>query len=264
MHKGDPMSQLMLFPKSLSVVFLCFNDQDTIENCIRESFEVFDTITSSLEVIVVEDGSSDRSATVLERARLTWPSIKIIWHEANQGYGFSLQDGLEEATGDLVLCSDGDGQFKVSDGLLLLRSMEPGIDIVSGQRSRRADAPYRKWSGRIFNIVARAWLAPELPDIDCGFKLFRASSIEKLLPIRSKMAVWVEIMAAAHRNRYQIRSVPVEHRPRVSGKSAAFTLSNIFVLLKELGILLKERPSSANSIPVKPIPMGTAISKKYD
>jgi glycosyltransferase involved in cell wall biosynthesis len=198
-----------------------------------------------LEIIVIEDGSSDESASVLRELQKLYPALEVIWHTSNQGYGASLNDGILRARYEYTLCSDGDGQFHIADFYRLFDEMESGIDIVGGTRSPRADEFYRRFFGIIFNAIVRSILAPDLNDVDCGFKLFRTSSVKTLVPAKSRMAVWVEIMNSAHKKGYKCKSVPVRHFRRRHGKSTTFTGSNVILLLKELRSIVATRWSVA-------------------
>lgn len=227
--------------RELCVLFLCYNDAATIEWCVRRTYATLQDAVSRLTVIVVNDASCDGSQEILERLRNECEGVIIVTHAKNLGYGASLYDGMKHATGDYLLCSDGDGQFDPMDGLKLLAAMDDATDVVSGVRRPRADSSYRRLTGRLCNYAVRRVLAPELEDVDCGFKLFRIRSLQSLLPVRCNMAVWVEISSHAHILSYVLKSVTIQHRPRTSGKSAAFTGRNICLLIREISGLFAGR-----------------------
>ena len=232
---------------NVSVVYLCYNDAGSIAHCVTQCIKELSPSVRQLEIIVVEDGSTDGSNSILRDLQMQHRCLDVIWHERNQGYGASLSDGILRARNEFILCSDGDGQFKIEDFYRLFDDMADGVDIVGGSRSPRADESYRRLFGNVFNAIVRSLLAPDLDDVDCGFKLFRASSIKRLLPVKSRMAVWVEIMHSARKRAYKCKSVPVRHLPRCVGRSTAFTWSNIVILVSELCSILTEHWSPTHS-----------------
>lgn len=220
--------------KSLSVVLLCFNDGAVIRKCIEQAFKVLEPITSQLQVIVIEDGSRDDSSDVLLRLKALYPSLEVVFHRQNQGYGRSLAEGIGIARNEYVLCSDGDNQFDFRDGIPFLKSTDGGYEIVSGCRRPRADRWYRRALGWICNAVVHYMFALQVDDVDCGFKLMERHAAQSLFPTRSNLAVWVEAMATAERYGYRCTNLNVHHRARESGHSTVFTLASIVRLGREL------------------------------
>ena len=220
--------------RSLSVVLLCFNDGAVIRKCVEQAFKALEPITSQLQVIVIEDGSRDDSSDVLLRLKALYPSLEVVFHRQNQGYGRSLAEGIGVARNEYVLCSDGDNQFDFRDGIPFLKSADGGYEIVSGRRRPRADQWYRHALGWICNVVVHFTFALQVDDVDCGFKLMERHAAQSLFPTRSNLAVWVEAMATAERYGYRCTNLNVHHRARESGRSTVFNLASIVRLGREL------------------------------
>jgi glycosyltransferase involved in cell wall biosynthesis len=220
--------------RSLSVVLLCFNDGAVIRKCVEQAFKVLEPITSQLQIIVIEDGSLDDSSTVLSGLKALYPSLEVVFHRQNRGYGRSLAEGIGIARNEYILCSDGDNQFDFRDGIQFLKSADGGFEIVSGCRRPRADQWYRRTLGWICNAVVRFTFALRVEDVDCGFKLMKRQAAQSLFPTRSNLAVWVEAMATAERYGFRSTNLVVHHRPRETGNSTVFNLENILRLSCEL------------------------------
>src|SRR3954452_22825879 len=161
---------------SLSVVFPAYNDEASLPELLARTFQLVPRLTSDYEVIVVNDGSQDRTASVLEGlSRVYAPHLKVITHETNRGYGAALRSGFAAAQKDLVFYTDGDGQYDVSELEQLWHRMRPGVDLVNGYKLNRGDGPFRQLTGRAYNRLVRHCFALTLRDVDCDFRLIRRS-----------------------------------------------------------------------------------------
>jgi glycosyltransferase involved in cell wall biosynthesis len=100
---------------SISAFYPCYNDAESIGDIVQRTDEVLQTLTDDYEIIVVNDGSKDRSADVLRELETRVPRLRVITHPINQGYGAALRSGFKAATKDLVFYTDGDGQYDVSE-----------------------------------------------------------------------------------------------------------------------------------------------------
>src|SRR5688572_25142097 len=107
-------------------------------------------VTDDFEVLVVNDGSVDKTGEILHRLQAELPFLRVVTHERNLGYGAALITGFKNAAKDLIFYTDGDGQYDVREMHLLLARMEPGIDLVNGYKVKRADAWYRVLIGECY------------------------------------------------------------------------------------------------------------------
>ncbi|MDQ3684270.1 MAG: glycosyltransferase family 2 protein [Acidobacteriota bacterium] len=105
----------MLSNNSISVFFPAFNDEGTIESLVTDALAVLPGLTHDFEVLVVNDGSTDRTPAVLDELERTRPHVRVIHHESNQGYGAALRTGFGHARKDLIFYTDGDGQYDARD-----------------------------------------------------------------------------------------------------------------------------------------------------
>jgi glycosyltransferase involved in cell wall biosynthesis len=220
--------------RELSVVLLCYNDAATIGHCVESAVHLLQPRTSALQVIVVEDGSSDNSREVLESMAERYSNLEILFHQRNQGYGRSLTEGIRAARNQYILCVDGDSQFDFKDALRLLELAGGPYHIISGCRSPRADPWYRRTLGWIHNRGVRTVFGLPVLDVDCGFKLLERRSAQSLFPVQSNFAVWVEVMAKAKKHKYRCANLVVHHRPRMSGKSTVFNFRGVALMAWEI------------------------------
>lgn len=192
-----------------------------------------------LEVIIVNDGSRDRTGEIADRLAAEHCEVRAVHNNPNQGYGGALQRGFREATKEWVFYTDGDGQFDFEEIEKLIPLLQQ-YDIVSAYRLDRQDSLIRKinafaWTVLV-NLVFRLWLR----DIDCAFKLYPRRLFQEI-EMKSKGAlIDTEILARAKRLGYTIGQVGVHHYPRTAGEQTGANLRVILRAFKELFALRKD------------------------
>ena len=223
----------------LSLIFPMFDEEANVGPLLDATLALAPRLTGSFEIIVVDDGSRDRSAAIVEAQCRRDPRVRLLRHPANRGYGAALRSGLCAARGELVFFTDADLQFDLEE-LSTLLSHADSFDIVVGYRAPRRDPWRRRALARGYRLIVRALFDLRVRDIDCAFKVFRRPVVEAL-PLASIGAfVNTELLLRARQAGYRIREVPVSHRPRVAGRSKGATLRVIARALVELGLLYGE------------------------
>src|ERR1043165_969426 len=210
-------------PPSISVFFPAYNDEMTIERMVTDALAVLPTLTDDYEVIVINDGSTDATATALERLARTSPLIKIVHHTKNKGYGGALRSGFAQATKDLVFYTDGDGQYDARELTLLFPLMKEKVDIVNGYKVKRADARRRIILGGIYNRLARLLFRLPIRDVDCDFRLMRRRAIQRIELTSSSGVICAEMVRKLFTDGCAFVEAPVNHYPRLHGQSQFFT-----------------------------------------
>ena len=221
----------------LSLVFPAFNEAENLPTLLESATKIGDQLGVVFEIVIVDDGSLDESAAVLERWIARDPRIRSVHHATNLGYGAALRAGLREARGDLVFFSDADLQFDLREiALLLAHAHEHDVEIVAGYRAPRRDPWIRRVIARAWGLLVRALFDLPIRDIDCAFKIFRREVLQAI-PIESVGAfVNTEILVRARAAGFRIRQIPVTHHPRRSGRQ---TGANPRVIVRALGELMK-------------------------
>ncbi len=213
--------------RSLSVFFPAFNDEDTIGKMIADTFALLPTLTDDHEVIVINDGSSDKTATVLDELSGVWPKLRVIHHASNLGYGAALRNGFNHATKELIFYTDGDAQYNVRELANLFPLMTEEVDVVNGYKIKRSDRRRRKVLGTIYNWLARLFFRVPIRDIDCDFRLMRRSALQQVELTSSSGVVCVELIHKLHRAGAVFTETPVHHYPRMFGESQFFTPARV-------------------------------------
>jgi glycosyltransferase involved in cell wall biosynthesis len=185
------------------------------------------------EIIIVEDGSPDRTGEVADELAAAHPNVRVIHHPKNLGYGAALRTGFTNATLDWVFYTDGDNQFDLQE-LKKFVALTPYTDIVSGFRINKQYSPWRKFTSWTYNQVLRILFDIRDRDVDCAFKIYRRDLFDKIV-IESKDAfIDAEIAIKARLLNYSSTEVGVTHLPRVDGVSTGARPSVIFRTIGEI------------------------------
>jgi len=211
----------------VSFFFPAFNDEDSIAKLIHGVLAVAPRITNNYEVIVVNDGSSDGTAAVLDALASKEPRLRVIHHPRNRGYGGALRSGFESATKDLIFYTDGDGQYDVREITNLIPLMTEEVDVVNGYKIRRADNRRRVVLGAIYKFLARRMFGLPIRDVDCDFRLMRREAIQSIELTSTSGVVCTEMVYKLRAAGYRFAETPVHHYPRLHGQSQFFTLRRV-------------------------------------
>jgi glycosyltransferase involved in cell wall biosynthesis len=221
---------------SLSFFFPAYNEEDSVEPVVREGLEVLPRFTRDLEIIVVDDGSSDRTGEIADRLAAADPRVRVVHHRPNRGYGGAVRSGLVASRKEYVFYTDGDRQFRLED-LGRLVPLLDHADVVVGYRLKRADPPRRLFIAWVYNTLIRILFAAPFRDVDCAFKLFRRRVFDRvpLDRVRSNGAFFspehLLVMRAAG---VRIEQVGVRHFPRATGEEKGATLRVVARAMRDL------------------------------
>ena len=219
-------------PGSLSLVLPAHNEEENIGLVVDQALSVLPQFTDDFEIVVVDDGSHDRTGQILDDLAATHPPVRPVHHEVNRGYGGALVSGFDASTGDYVMFMDSDRQFDLRD-LALLSPFVGSFDVVAGFRRERNDPLYRRVNAEVFNTVVRALYGVHMRDIDCAFKVFRGDLLRGITLTSSGALINTEMQAKLRRKGATLQQVAVNHYPRVAGTATGANLGVIAHAMKE-------------------------------
>ena len=203
--------------RRLSIVFPAHNEEMNILAAIGKAREVATRLFEDYEIVVVNDGSTDRTAALVTEVSHADPRVRLLSHAVNRGYGEALRTGFTAATLDLVLFSDSYNQFDLAEIERLLPHIETA-DVVCGYRIERQDPLIRRFFGGGWNMLVRALFDVPIRDINCAFKLFRRSVFDRIDLESIGAMVNTELMVKLVRSGASVAEVGVTHLPRTAGK----------------------------------------------
>lgn len=220
----------------LSLVFPVFDEERNVGPLLESALALAPRLATPFEVIVVDDGSRDRSAAIVEAWARRDARVRLLHHPTNVGYGAALRSGLRAARGEWVFFTDADLQFDLAE-LEHLLARASDAELVVGYRAPRRDPWNRRLLAWGWGRLVRALFGLRVRDIDCAFKVFHRPVLEAL-PIESLGAfVSTELLVRATRAGFRVVEVPVTHRPRVAGRAKGATPRVILRALLELAAL---------------------------
>jgi dolichyl-phosphate beta-glucosyltransferase len=163
----------------LSIIIPSYNEEARLPETLQRIAEYLPTLGLRTEVLVVDDGSTDRTAAVAESFREKLTGLRVLSNGTNRGKGFSVRHGMLEAQGDMVLFTDADLSAPIEESDKLLAALNNGYDVAIGSRAMDRglisthQSIFREFAGIIFNKIVRIVLRLPFVDTQCGFKAFR-------------------------------------------------------------------------------------------
>jgi dolichyl-phosphate beta-glucosyltransferase len=225
----------------LSVVIPAYNEEARLTSSMERVLQYLRQGARSYELIVVDDGSRDGTARIVDEMNEAGSGILLVRHPVNLGKGAAVRTGVLASKGDVVLFTDADLSTPIADADLLIDALSEGADVAIGSRAlnRRLvevhQPVYRETMGRIFNLFVQAILLPGLHDTQCGFKAFRGDTGRSLFASMESRGFDFdpEVLYRARRQGLLIREIPVHWRnspdTRVSAlKDSARMFSALF------------------------------------
>jgi glycosyltransferase involved in cell wall biosynthesis len=221
----------------LSVFFPAYNDSGTIASLVISARQTAASLTPDFEIIVINDGSADATAQIVDELARTYPEVRVVHHPRNRGYGAALRSGFAAATRDLVFYTDGDAQYDPSEMVILWNALRDDIDLVNGYKISRSDPLHRILIGRIYHHTVKRLFGLRVRDVDCDFRLVRRSIFARVSLERSSGVICLEMMKKIQDAGFRIAEVPVHHYHRAYGKSQFFNVRRLFKTAIDVGAL---------------------------
>jgi glycosyltransferase involved in cell wall biosynthesis len=214
--------------KGLSIFFPAYNDSGTIASLVITALRTARGLTSDFEVIVVNDGSADGTAEILDELARTYPEVRVVHHETNRGYGGALRSGFASATRELVFYTDGDAQYDPAEMEVLWRRFDADVDLVNGYKISRSDPLHRIIIGRVYHHTVKLAFGLTVRDVDCDFRMMRRSIFDKVQLEKNSGVICLEMMKKITDAGFRIAEVPVHHYHRAYGRSQFFNFRRLF------------------------------------
>jgi dolichyl-phosphate beta-glucosyltransferase len=201
----------------LSVVIPAYNEELRLPAYLARILAYLEAQSFSSEVIIVDDGSQDGTAAIVERFAAENSKVRLVRLPQNQGKGYAVKTGMLKASGMLRLFTDADGATPIMELAGLKKAIEAGADAAVGSRALQDDSHtvqtkiHRKIMGTVFNFIVRTLTVKGINDTQCGFKLFTAEAANAAFPLQRihDFGFDVEVLYICHKKGYRIVEVPV-------------------------------------------------------
>jgi len=223
----------------LTVFLPSHNEEGNVERVVAGFLAELPKVAERYEVVVVNDGSRDRTGAIADRLAAEDPRVLVVHHAKNLGYGGAVNSGLRSGSQPFLLLADGDGQFDPAE-MSKLTSRIDDYDVVIGRRARRADNLMRRINGKAWTTLARTLFGLQITDMDCGFKLFRREAVAGIVLHSNSAMITTELMARLAGQKARICEVDVTHLPRVAGEQTGNDPLVVMHAFKEMFALFRD------------------------
>lgn len=219
---------------SVSGFFPYLNDWGTIGSLVATLDIVLQEIAKEYEIIIVDDGSDNRSKEVLRFLTKRFPKLKIVTHQKNKGYGGAIKSGILASKMDWIFYTDGDAQYDPRDLRTFLKNKKKNVDIINGYKIRRSDPWYRKLTGKTYHYIVKILFRVPIRDTDCDFRLMKRSIFEVVKLESDSGLICAEMIKKISDKGFIFQEVPVTHYWRISGKSQFFNFKRVLKVVSGL------------------------------
>lgn len=223
----------------LSVFLPAYNEEANIGSTVRKVKETLLKTAQEWEILVINDGSKDKTGEVVKKLAEGDSRIKIINHPQNRGYGAALKSGFYNSQYPWIAFIDSDGQFDFSEIANFIQTQrETKADLVIGYYRKRMVSKFKIITSKIWELTVLLLFGLKVKDIDCGFKFFSKKVIETIPKLESERGAFInsEFLIKAKKQGFKIVEIPVNHYPRKSGTGTGRDLN---VIIKSFVDLFK-------------------------
>jgi len=210
--------------EEISVFFPAYNLEGYIAKTVENAIDYLPKIARKYEVIVINDGSSDKTGEVLAGLLKKHKTLRVITHPVNRGYGVALKSGFYNAKYDWIAFTDGDGQFDIRElGGFIEKQNQSGADMVIGYYLKRSVSAFTVFTSKVWETIVNILFGLKAKDVDCAFKLINKRVFKKINNLESERGAFIssELLVKAKRAGFKIVEVGVHHYPRVEDKRSA-------------------------------------------
>lgn len=204
----------------LSVFFPTYNEEENIEKTVEKSVVVLGKVADNWEIIIVDDGSTDKTGEISRKLGQKYARIRVITHKKNKGYGSSLKTGLYASRFKWITYTDSDGQFDFGEITNFIKTQQTTkADLVIGYYLKRKVSIFRKLNTFLWKIIVYVVFRLNVRDVDTGFKLISKKVIDDIPKLESERGAFIEseMLIKAKKAGFKIVEIGVHHYPRVAG-----------------------------------------------
>ncbi len=229
--------------KIKGISFFCpaYYDAENIGPLVNKAVNLFSQLCEDYEIVVVNDGSPDNIAEVLDKLASRHKKLKVIHHPRNLGYAQALKTGFANTNRfEFVLFTDGDNQYDVDYFKDMIKHMKD-YDAIISYRVKNGNNLIRRIISWIFNRVLNIMFLEPFRDLSSSFRLIKRSAMDNIELKSKSIFLAVELILRLHKKRFKIREIPIKTKKRSHGRSTSLLPGNFMGLIKDMLRLRKKR-----------------------
>jgi glycosyltransferase involved in cell wall biosynthesis len=232
----------------VSLFFPVFRDERTVETVARKALALLGDLGCPHEVVIVDDGSPDRSGAIADELAARHPALRVLHHPRNLGYGVAVRTGLAACRHEFVCLTDGDDEYEIEDFRKLLRLAER-YDLVITFRYKKIYSNWRIFVSWVYNRLLRFAFRTPFRDVSTGLRLVRREVIDDLTLQSESPFVGAELAIKAMLKGYRVGEVGIQTFPRGFRRGASTSLANIGATLRDMRRVYRQVFSDTYDLP---------------
>ncbi|MGZ8843138.1 MAG: glycosyltransferase family 2 protein [Pyrinomonadaceae bacterium] len=217
----------------ITLFFPVYRDERTVETVTRKAVTVLSAVASEYEIIIIDDGSPDRSAEIAEELAAQNESIRVIRHGRNRGYGAAIKTGFANSRYEWICLTDGDDEYDVFDLYKLIR-LRDFYDLIITFRYVKSYSGFRQFTSWTYNKVLKVLFKTPYRDISTGLRLVRKSLVDELNLTSNSPFIGAELAIKTMLKGFRVGEVGIQTFPREFGKGASVTPANILATIRDM------------------------------
>jgi glycosyltransferase involved in cell wall biosynthesis len=230
-------------------MFPVYGDELTVRRLTEKAIDLFARLRCEYEIIIVDDGSPDRSGEIADELAREYGCVKVIHHPVNKGYGAAVRSGLAACTKEVICLTDGDDQYDVNDLPKLLKVIDY-YPLVISFRYKKIYSTLRMFISWAYNVVLRHLFRTHFRDISTGLRLVKRSLLADLFLESNSPFIGAELTIKVMLKGYPVGEVGIQTFPRVLGKGTSTSVKNILATIKDMIIIYRKIFSRGYDLPL--------------
>lgn len=222
--------------KSISIMFPVYKDKKTVKKMIFESLKILKKIKKKFEIIIVDDGCPQQSGLYAKQISKRIPSVKVLFHKKNLGYGAAIRTGLKNCKNQWIFQTDGDAEYDVKDLSKLLKASK-NSDLVITYRFRKKYKTSRIIISWIYNKLLRTLFNTKFKDISTGSRLVKKKLVNKIKLFSSSPFLGAELAIKSQLKGFKVNEIGIHTYPRTFGAGSSVSIKNIILTIRDMIIL---------------------------
>jgi glycosyltransferase involved in cell wall biosynthesis len=234
--------------ESISLFFPVYKDERTVHMVAEKALRLLSSLEGEYEIIIVDDGSPDRSGQVADELAREHSCIRVIHHERNLGYGAAVRSAIAASRFEFVCMTDGDDQYEVEDFRKLLK-LKDRYDLIITFRYKKIYSSLRIFVSWVYNRLLRLLFRTPFRDVSTGLRMVRRSVLEDIVLEADSPFIGAELAIKAMLKGYRVGEVGIQTFPRRFGSGSSTSLPNILATMADMWRIYRKVFSDAYDLP---------------
>jgi glycosyltransferase involved in cell wall biosynthesis len=217
----------------VSLFFPVYNDERTVRGVTEKSAAFLKNVASDYEIVIIDDGSPDRSGAIADDLAREYPFVRVVHHGTNRGYGEAIKTGFAQCNFEWICFTDGDGEYDVFDFYKLMK-LRDYYDLIITFRYVRLYSGFRIFISRVYNSLVRLLFRTRYRDISTGLRMVRKSVARQVDLHSSSPFIGAELAIKLMLMGYRVGEVGIQTFPREFGHGASVSFPNIIATIRDM------------------------------